>query len=420
VVGVTSREKVDWRVPSEEWDAFIDFVHREHGEIKGYVGREVERAMREWIDSDDFAPVEDRVDRLVQAAGRTPADLSQKKRASTPPGGEDTTRVTCRVDTRLKEDFAGFVKRTSDDRLGVALARALRQRRSGGRAQRVLDKLDRVIDDAEDLLAEVAGDGDLSLREKRTIAICDRLGPQFKQSDLEDTIADVVGDSPPTIRDYTDKVLDRLEYVQHPNTPDLFVPEDYARDVGADPDAPAIDRKSYAGLTREEKVRGLRIDLARRSMSNGGRYQIDADTVKRSVFDGKPSDGHARELLRLAGDADGFDTVRRQGKERLRVDLADVSDTDIRDAVDNGPAGQPSSTDEPQGSGGGDTVDDGGDDGDDGRDGSGSPDGGRVDPDIDDADGGLDADDPAAVEDQMDALMEATPVTDGGQERGAD
>ncbi|WP_232819752.1 hypothetical protein [Haloprofundus halophilus] len=331
---MTVRPKVDWRVPSDEWDAFIDFVHGEHGEIQGYVSREVERAMLEWVDGDDYAPVEDLVDQLVRAAGHTPANLTEKKPVTVPPDGEETTRVSCRVDGEVKNNFAAFVKETSDDRLGVALARALRQRCDGGRARRVREKMERVANDAETLLAD---DG-IMLRERRTVRICRRLGEQFTQDDLEDAIAAVAGDSAPTIRDYTEKVLARLEYVEHPRNGDLFISKDDAEDIATDlgapsPDAPAIDRKPYDSLSRTEKVRGVRIELARDAQTNGGKSQMNATTVRRDIFEDRPSPGHVQDLLRLAGDADGFDVVTRHGKERLRVDLSDVTDLDVLEAA---------------------------------------------------------------------------------------
>jgi len=75
---MTDRVKVDWRIPSDEWEKFVAYVRDEHGETEGYVGREAERAMREFVDADEFAAVEERVDRFIQAAGRTPAVLGEK------------------------------------------------------------------------------------------------------------------------------------------------------------------------------------------------------------------------------------------------------------------------------------------------------------------------------------------------------
>ena len=109
---MTGRAKVGWHVPTDEWDKFVDYVDDEHGQIDGYAGREVERAMREWVDADPYAPVEALVDDLVEAAGRTPANLSQKKSTTAPPPtGDDTTKVQSRVDADLKADFAAHAKR---------------------------------------------------------------------------------------------------------------------------------------------------------------------------------------------------------------------------------------------------------------------------------------------------------------------
>lgn len=75
---MTGRVKVGWHVPADEWDRFTDYVVDRHGQIAGYAGNEVERAMREWVDADDYVSAEDLADRLVEAAGRTPANLSKK------------------------------------------------------------------------------------------------------------------------------------------------------------------------------------------------------------------------------------------------------------------------------------------------------------------------------------------------------
>lgn len=351
---MTVHPKVGWRVPTDEWERFLAQVRDRHGETEGRVGHEVRRAMREWIDADEFAAVEREVDRLVWAAGRTPAALAEKKHGSDHPASEDTTLVQTRAPRDLKEEFAASA-REQGERPGVYLARALRERRAGGRARRVLAKLDRVSDDAEALLAEVdpEGDGDMSIRERRTVAICRRLGEQFPEDELEAAIGAVAGDSQPTLREYRERVLDRLEYVEHPHNAELYVPEDTAREIaeGTDapgPDAPAAERKPYAKLAREEKVHGVRVAAVRRAARNDGRAQLDAAAVRTEVFDGEPSEGHARDLMRVAGQADGFEFGKRYGKDRLRVDLRDVTDDDLleaaRDAVAGGEAGETDAT----------------------------------------------------------------------------
>lgn len=225
MAGVTETVKLNWCVLAEEWDAFRAYVRERHGEIKGRLGREVERAMREYMDADEYAEVEERIDRLIRAAGRTPASLGEKKTLVDPPVGE-TVRARARVPPEVKEEFAAFVKRETEDHHGVVLARALKARRDGGRSGRVARKLERVQADAEALLAEVNPDAEerMSVRERRTVAICSHLGDQFTRGDLEDAIAAVAGDSRPTLETYTERVLERLEYEPHPANEDLFIP----------------------------------------------------------------------------------------------------------------------------------------------------------------------------------------------------
>lgn len=331
---MTERPQLDWLVPADEWDRFVAYVKAEHGDTEGYVSREVERAIREWLDADEWAAIEEKVDRLVQAAGRTPENLKQKKRTVDHPSGEETTRVYAYVKEVLKEEFAADA-RDAGEYPGIYLARALRARREGGRSRRVKEKLGRIIDDATELLSEVDPEGDgMSLRERRTIAICKRLGKEFTQDDLDEAIAAVPGDSRPTLREYRERVLDHLDYTTHPLRDDLFVPQDESQETATEtnspfPDAPAIDRKDYPALSREQKRRGLRIVLARRAIKNDGRYRFDAEEIRRDVFNGQPSEGHARNLMDLAADAEGFEATQRYGKERLQVDLRDVTDEEI-------------------------------------------------------------------------------------------
>jgi len=173
------------------------------------------------------------------------------------------------------------------------------------------------------------------------------------------------------------RVLDRLECVEHPNNPELYVPEDTAREMaeGTDapgPDAPAVERKPYPKLAREEKVHGVRVAAARRAARNDGRAQLDAAAMRTEVFDGEPSEGHARDLMRVAGQADGFEFGKHYGKDRLRCDLDAVADRDVR------------------------------------------ADAGLTETDTEDADEQGDRDD---VEEEMEALANATPAADGGGSR---
>ncbi|MDL5363909.1 hypothetical protein [Halalkalicoccus sp. NIPERK01] len=235
----SDRPHLNWKVPTAEWDAFVTWVRAENGDTKGEVGRAVESAIQEWINADDYHEVEQRIDRLVRAAGRTPENIDEKNKPiseGTLGDGEDVdlTQVGARVDRELKEAFKAFVKKHTDDRLGIALARALREYRHGGRPQRLEDKLDRIIDDAEGLLSEISDtDSTLSTKEKRTVAMCRQIhdlpltvGVQpIPRRDIHVAIESVMGSLSDYLKEtYTPLILERLEYEPSPSNADLFFP----------------------------------------------------------------------------------------------------------------------------------------------------------------------------------------------------
>lgn len=115
----------------------------------------------------------------------------------------------------------------------------------------------------------------MNLRKKRTIRICRRFDDQYEigRDELHESIADVAG--PTLVDDYEQLVLDRMEYAASPVSYAVVMPEEAACELAAKhdppgPDAPAIDWKDYLDLSREEKVDGLRIELARRALSRNG------------------------------------------------------------------------------------------------------------------------------------------------------
>ena len=135
--------KLDWMVPVDEWDQFRRHVESQFGVAEGYLGREAELAMEQYIDADGYARVETLVDRLVSAAGRSPDHASEKIKSDL--ASQEPTRIGIRVGTILKEEFCAYVDEHTDYNYGVALARALNVYRDGGRSRRVEDKLDRVV-----------------------------------------------------------------------------------------------------------------------------------------------------------------------------------------------------------------------------------------------------------------------------------
>lgn len=343
---MTTREQIGWHVPSDEWGSFTRFIDEKYGQSKRKVRREVENAMREWVDDDVYAEIESLVDRLVSAAGRTPEELSgSKSQGISVSSDAQTKKVQCRIDAELKAEFKRMVKEQTDKRPGMVLARALRVRREGGRAERVQKKLERIVDDAENLLAEVPREGKLSIVEQRTIAICDQLGHKFEREELAEVIESVAGGSNPTQRKYENRVFDRLDLCRHPCTPDFYVHEDRAEEICQnadlpDPDAPAIDHLvdgeyEYGDLSFDEKVLGVRIIVARRALSNNNRACLWIPEIV-AILDQQPGLSHTKKLINKAADTNGFSSDKKDGTRRLLVDFDRITDDEVLSAVDNG------------------------------------------------------------------------------------
>lgn len=237
---MANTEDLDWLVPRSEWERTCEHVIEEWGELDVHLGHFVVSAMREHIDNDGGTETEELVDRLVRAAGRRPRDLSKNKMTVDPFGSEDKTRAHAAVHTPTKGAFHSWTRDNSDNYPGVELAYALRAYREGGRYKRLESKLDRVVDDAAELLSEIGGGPTLGTKEKRTISIVRHLSEKFawtagspiSRADIHEAIEDVTGSDSEYMREqYTDRVVDRLDYEPHPQNPEqLFVPTEDAEE----------------------------------------------------------------------------------------------------------------------------------------------------------------------------------------------
>jgi len=397
VVVVTDRVCLAVRVPDDDVERFEDYLHEKYGMKAPYAGIEIERELRTLREHNDLASLEDEIDRVLRAAGRRPTD-TQEKNILTRSASDGPTTIK---NYRIHEDVrAWFV--ANYDNPGRVVGRLMRYIADGGTIDRLLRRFHRVADDAEALLADLA-DGDESsagAKERRRRTLFTHLaadGTPFDIDNFDDAVDDhLTGiDSGDYAREeYLESILDRANYTRHPLNPDVFVPEERAREIAdfqdvAGPDAPTLDRfrdggLRYDDLSRDDKVRGLRIAAARRAAPRGTGAIHSTDVVD-EVFDGNTSASHAAGLIDDAANADGFGTDTKRGTKRLTVNLRNV-DRDVLKHVEGAGSGAstptsdaepPASTDEDDGNGSdGDGVDD--------------------------------------VDEEMGRLMNATAVTDGG------
>lgn len=319
---------LDWMVPKRPWRVFCHTIEAENNTLEGYLGREATVAMDEFAEEDGYERVEDLVDQLVQAAGRTPAARSKEKNSLSDLSQLDTTRVTVRVDRDVKERFKAAADQSAYDSYGIAFGRALQLYCEGGRAARLEDKLDRVVDDAEALLSELdesETDTSLGKVDRNVIQICNRLTDEFTDQELNSEIHDIAGTGPkvtdPTLEKYRDLVSERLDVERHPNADTVWIPSERVDDYVPE-DLPEECYRSVSNLSRSQRVRRIHLTLGRRAARQGSGYARATSTEIRSdVFNDELTKSTVLELMNAAALEDGYKLDESTRPTTLTVDL---------------------------------------------------------------------------------------------------
>lgn len=313
--------------------------------------------MKEYAEVDRYAAVEDRVDQLLPAGADTSDGIQTKKKDS------EKHRVTARVHPDTKAAFKRAVD--DDDRFnsyGAALAHAVSVYHDGGRASRLEDKLDRVLESVEDGSVEAAAGTDADSTEepspeygygiddlpkrsdvkKRLANICDEL-PEggFLDSELVEAVKSEGIQSEKQIREeYRPTVTDLLNVERHPSNPDLWIPEDDAKELVGD--TPGVCNRAVSDLSRDEKVRRIKLEVGVRTMKgNKPTNKVSGDDIKYEILDNEVGDATVRELVSGVCDAPGFwqkpdrDSSMdvRMNARKVAKKCPDLTD-DIKDYVD--------------------------------------------------------------------------------------
>ena len=192
VVDVTtsSRVRLGWEVPDDRWAEYTAKVEDEWGESSPYQGIQIEVSWREYR---DIHPLEDHANRLLEAAGLS-RETDEKNNLSGLPSlaGTESNRRYVRVHEDVKqemEQYAAAHNLSKHEVLRGVIAWYL----GGSVEERVIEKLDRVVPEAERAFAEVTGDDsdaveDLNHTERLTRKIARSLGDNFRKDNLENAI----------------------------------------------------------------------------------------------------------------------------------------------------------------------------------------------------------------------------------------
>jgi len=263
VVEVTGRDQLGWHVPRTVYT-----THRTWAEDEGYKShaRAVEDAMRAYIDADDLAEIEDRLNDILATL---PSNDGAKKIGPGSPGSHAATgptqKVQLRVDADLRATFAGHVREQFDTRPGVALGHALQEHHDTGgrnRRQRIHDRLDAI---------EATVEGMEATGQDKVGAIADQLGESFRLSEFLSAVEAVgVTTKKYAIKKFLPDVLGRTETVPHPGNPKRFIPQT----AKSAPDHPNPANLPYYAMTDDEKRVGIQVAAIRKAWSNGGRARL--------------------------------------------------------------------------------------------------------------------------------------------------
>ena len=108
-----------------------------------------------------------------------------------------------------------------------------------------------------------------------------------------------------------------------------------------DPDPGSV---AYEQLTRDQKVHRVRVALL--EQANDGKPPAMKYKDVQWLFDGRPSPGHAYDLMELAAEADGYVYDKAgngniEGEKRIRVEPDAVNDERVIHAANKGVDGTP-------------------------------------------------------------------------------
>ena len=229
----THRERLNgWGVVKVDWEQFRKKVREKWGAADPYLNRELEDAAREFLDKDEFAPLEKHARRIAEATGRS-CKRGQEKNTPTHLSDPPRTRVWRSLHPVLKEELEAFAQKNDLPKWEVLTA-VIREYNYGGRADRLRNWLSQeVVNEVESRLADIntGTTNGLSKSERLEIAIAQHLGEQFSEADLADAIDTETTGSDYYHDRYPPQVIERkgVKRWKKQDEPDVFLqPEIWA------------------------------------------------------------------------------------------------------------------------------------------------------------------------------------------------
>lgn len=357
---MTRHVQLGWRVPLCEWARFERSVAQKWGKTAGYLRFELQEAMREFLDEDDLLAEAETLLQRAETLGDASSSMVDARRSRQYRGAE-TRKVTHRIHPKLKARFIAYAEECNASSYGRLLAVALRAYRDGGRARRILDRIERAITNGEDedhpstkttttdettastpsentdstntgtpAATDTAGTTTTPTPQRTTsptvdaatvLEIATELADHntIPQSRIDREIARTVSDrNAPTIQAYREAVIEQLDFVEHPHVEGLYLTpaQREAMPLWAD-----FEKAERIVLTRRLLVAdALRSNTVKHAVTYSELQELWAEYAVEG-----PSHQYAYELMEWAADEEGFAYRQVRGQYRLQVDVHSVS-----------------------------------------------------------------------------------------------
>lgn len=142
--------------------------------------------------------------------------------------------------------------------------------------------------------------------------------PQQPDAAQNDEIAELRADIDRLARERA-KDLQRISELEN-TVEDLQAKIEVLEDRAPDP-----SKKKYDEMDKSDKATVVREKLKKRAKATTGRAAMSYKDVL-TIFDGHPSAGHAYDIMRSVGEAEGYDyDTDPEGQKRITVNLQKIS-----------------------------------------------------------------------------------------------
>lgn len=295
------RKHLGWCVPQESWAVHKQTVSDRYGVTDLYAGIEAERIVLLWFEIEETDPSD------LDLPTGTPAHTQKKKNSGTPLSEQEKEYVQVRFHPEIKERLS-IAASEYDVNQGVLLGYVLREYYETDGWGRSIEAVGSDPSEPESTKEIPYGESEKA----------DWIAEQIEPTDeiLADDIREVIEEAGAASRvsHYLPLVLDRLGYVHHPNVEGIHIPQEALDErFGVSPTDPAFYRKPWSALSRSERIEGLEMEL-----EDLGQPRT-VSQIHDEIFGGEGSRNYIRDLANTVADSDGYEyKTSVGGTKRLR------------------------------------------------------------------------------------------------------